>query len=36
MTVIKKDQIDKIVIENKTDLVNHLYFIFLKNRELDQ
>ena len=27
---------DKLVIENRTDLVNHPYFILLEIRELDQ
>ena len=27
---------DKLVVENRTDLVNHPYFIFLEIRKLDQ
>ncbi len=36
MTVIRKDLLDKIVIEHRTDLVNQPYFIFLKIRDLGQ
>lgn len=36
MTAVRKDLLDKIVIEHRTDLVNHPYFIFLEIRDLDQ
>ena len=36
VTTIRKDLIDKFIAKNRTDLVNHPYFIFLKIRELDQ
>ena len=36
MMAVKKDLLDKIVVEHKTDLVNYLYFIFLEIRDLDQ
>lgn len=35
MTAIKKNLLDKIIIEHKTDLVNHPYFILFKIRDLD-
>ena len=36
VTSIRKDLIDKLIMENKTDLVNHLYFILREIWELDQ
>ena len=36
VTAIRKDLMDKLVIENRTDLVNHPYFILLEIWELDQ
>lgn len=36
VTAIRKDLTDKLVVENRTDLVNHLYFILLEIWELDQ
>ena len=36
VTAIRKDLMDKLVVENRTDLVNHPYFILLEIRELDQ
>lgn len=35
MTAIIKDLIDKIVVEHKTDLLTHPYFILLEVWELD-
>ena len=36
MTAVRKDLLDKIVIEHRTNLVNHPYFILLEIRDLDQ
>lgn len=36
MMAIKRDLIDKIIRKHRTDLVNHLYFIFLEIWKLDQ
>ena len=36
VTAIRKDLTDKLVVENRTDLVNHPYFILLEIWELDQ
>ena len=36
MTAVRKDPTHKIVIENRTGLENHPYFILLEIRELDQ
>lgn len=36
VTAIRKDLMDKLVVEYRTDLVNHPYFILLEIRELDQ
>ncbi len=33
--VVRRDFVDKIVIEHTTDLVNHLYFMLLKIWDLD-
>lgn len=33
---IQKDFTNKIIVEYRTDLVNYLYFIFLKIQELDE
>lgn len=35
MIAIKKDLVDKIVVDHRTDLINHPYFILLEIRELD-
>ena len=36
MTAIRKDLADKLIVENRTDLVNHPYFILLEIRKLDK
>lgn len=36
MTVVRKNLLDKIVIEHRTNLVNQLYFLLLKIWDLDQ
>ena len=36
VTVVRKDLLDKIVVEHRTDLVNHPYFVFLEIRDLDK
>lgn len=36
MTAVEKDLGDKIMVDHKTDLIYHLYFLLLKIRELDQ
>ena len=36
MTTIRKDLLDMIVVEHRTDLVNHPYFTLLEIRDLDQ
>ncbi len=36
VTAIRKDLTDKLVVENRTDLVNHPNFILLEIWELDQ
>ena len=36
MTAVRKDLLDKIAVEHRTDLVNHPYFILLEIRDLDQ
>lgn len=35
MIVVRNDLLDKIVVEYRTNLVNHSYFILLKVRNLD-
>ncbi len=35
MTVVQKDFTDKIMIEHRTDLINHLYVTLLEIRKLD-
>lgn len=35
MTAVKKELINKIVVDLKTDLVNHLYFMLLEISEFD-
>ena len=35
VTALRIDLMDKLIIENRTDLVNHPYFILLIIRELD-
>lgn len=35
MTAVRKDLIDKIMIDHRTNLVNHLYFMLLEIWELD-
>lgn len=36
ITVVKKDLLNKIVVEHITDLINYFYFILLKIQDLDQ
>ena len=36
VTTVRKDLLDKIVVEHRTDLVNHPYFVLLEIRDLDQ
>lgn len=36
MIVVRKNLLDKIIIEYKTDLINYLYFIFFEIRNLNQ
>lgn len=35
MTAVRRDLLDKIMMEHRTDLVNHPCFILLEIRELD-
>lgn len=35
MTAMTKNLADKIVINHRTDLINHLYFMLLEIQELD-
>ena len=35
MTAVRKKLVDKIMIDHRMDLVNHLYFMLLEIRELD-
>ena len=35
MTAVKEDLGDKIVVDHRTDLINHPYFMLLEIRELD-
>ena len=35
ITVVRRNLVDKIVIEHKTDLVNHPYFMLLEIWDLD-
>lgn len=35
MTAMKKTLIDKIVIDHRIDIINHLYFMLLEIQELD-
>lgn len=35
MTVGRKDFMNRIMVDHKTDLINYPYFIFLKIRKLD-
>lgn len=36
MMTVRKNLLNKIVMEYRTDLVNHLYFILVEIWELDQ
>lgn len=36
MTIVKKDLLDKILVEHKTELINPSYFVFLEIRDIDQ
>lgn len=36
MTAVEKDLGDKIMVDHRTDLIHHLYFLLLEIRELDQ
>ncbi len=36
MSAVRKDLTDKIVVEHRTDLINHPYFMLLEIRELEQ
>lgn len=36
MTVVRKNLLNKIVVKHRTNLVNHLYFIFPEIWDLDQ
>ena len=36
MTAVRKDLLDKIVVEHRTDLVNYPYFVHLEIWDLDQ
>lgn len=36
MTVVRRNLLDKIVVEYRIDLINYPYFIFLEIRDLDQ
>lgn len=35
LTAVKKELVNKIMVENRTNLVNHLYFLVLDIRDLD-
>ena len=35
MTTVRKNLVDKIVVDHRMDLVNHLYFMLLELQELD-
>lgn len=35
MTTVKKDLGDKIIVDHRTDLIHHPYFMLLEIRELD-
>ena len=35
MMAVRKELVDKIVVDHKTDLVNHPYFLLLEIQELD-
>ncbi len=35
MTAVKKDLVDKVVVDHKTDLIDHPYFMLLEVREID-
>ena len=35
MTAVRKNLVDKIVVDHRTDLVNHPYFMLLELQELD-
>lgn len=35
MTAVRKNLTDKIVVDHRTDLINHPYFMLLEIRELD-
>ena len=35
MTTIKKDLANKIMVDHRTNLINHLYFMLLKICQLD-
>ncbi len=35
MTAVKKDLVDKVVVDHRTDLIDYLYFMLLDVREID-
>ena len=35
MTAVRKDMVDKIVVDHIADLIDHPYFMLLEIRELD-
>lgn len=35
MTAVKKDLIDKVMVDHRTDLIDHPYFMLLDVRKLD-
>lgn len=35
ITVVKRVLVDKIVVDHRTDLINHPYFILLEIQEID-
>ncbi len=35
MTAVRRDLVNKIIVEHKTDLVNHPYFMLLEIRDLN-
>ena len=36
MTAVRKDLLSKIIVEHRTDLINHPYFMLLEIRDLNQ
>lgn len=36
MTVVRRDLLDKIIVEHRIDLINYLYFMLFKIQDLDQ